>query len=890
MSTKGKTSGLRGPTGRRRFAKLALATPAMVAASGSTATAAMAQPAVVIPPVGAEELTSACAFCIVGCGYRIYRWPVDEAPGGLSADDNALGVEFPHATPNRPWISPHQHNVVEVNGRLHHVVVLPDWKADVVNPGGDHTLGGVLARRLYSEGDPAKHDRLLRPQLRIGDEHVEITWDDAIELAGRLGRHVVDTHGELAWGMKTYSYQFYENTYAITKLAFSAVGTPCWAPHDQPRSGSSTPGLSAAGVDPFSAGYPDWREADVVFLSGVAVYEARGVLFSNWVSPTPEGDALVDAQGRPSKALVVANPRRDVAAQWAEDNGGIHLQLRPGTDAVLNNAIARVILDRGWYDEEFIAQYTVSDDELALESEGNAMRAAYGATFEQWRAMIEGDERYTLAEAAAITGVPAESIERAAALMAEPRPDESGHVRAPRTSLMLEKGNYWSHNFPNSASLVSLGLLVGAGNRSGRMISRGGGHQRGMMRAAPYPIEKSPETLQGRPAAIDLDQWTREGNLRLAWVIGCTWAGGGTAAAGPLFLRLIELTRETGPQLDEATAFPTGRDGPLDVEAVLDVLRARTDAGGTVLIQQDIYPQSLTHLADLVLPATSWGEGGFTRMQGERRLRYYAQITDAPGQCRADWEIVAAIARRMGYSGFDWPDADALFEEAVGGSSGTQACAALVEHAQSMGVPARQLLAEHGTRGLQCPLHLEDGELRQTPRFHDADVFEETAGERGGFRTSTGKAIFALGRWDDAVERQEQLAPRDGELWVINRRDSRTWSGMIEDRRIRHRMAQGIVNAVEMHPSDAAARGLSHGDRIRVTCASVVSAPVAVDGAFEGVVEISDRVQAGVTCAYFNYFGEVSMAANSVVSNTTDPINGMFSFKLGRGMFERLED
>ncbi|MEM7156113.1 MAG: arsenate reductase (azurin) large subunit [Myxococcota bacterium] len=883
--------------GRRRFGRLALGGAALVPLAKSRSAqaddAVGPSGALFLPPVDAEELTSACAFCIVGCGYRIFRWPVDRASGGPAAEDNALGIDFPTRMPNAPWISPNQHNIVAVDGVPHHVVVLPDWEAEVVNPMGDHNLGGVLARRLYSPDDELKQDRFLRPALRVGEEMVEIDWDDAIEIAARVGRHVIDNHGPLGWGLKTYTYQFYENTYAITKLAFDAVGTPCWAPHDQPRSGSSTPGLSVAGVDAFSAGYEDWREADVVLLSGVAAYEARGVLFSNWILAEPTGEALVDEQGRRVKRLIVVDPRRSVTAEIAEQRGGLHLQVRPGTDTVLNNAIARVILERGWHDAEFIERYVVSAEELEQEREGHDMRTAYGQDFASWREMIEGDDRYTLAEAERITSVPAEKIEQAAAWLAEAGLDSAGEVRRPRASLMLEKGNYWSHNFANSASLVSLGLLVGAGNRPGRVVSRGGGHQRGMMRAASYPSDASPHTLEGRPAGLNLDAWVIEGNLRMAWAIGCTWAGGGTAAAGPLFVRMRQLVRETGPQVDESIARPNGPQGGLDREAVIAALCARADAGGMVLVQQDLYPQSLTDLADLVLPATSWGEGSFTRMQGERRLRHYAQICDAPGQTRDDWSIVASIARRMGYTGFEWGSSNEVFEEASAVSGGTQAYGALVEQAREQGRPAHDVLAEYGTSGLQCPLRLEDGVIQQTPRFHDAEVAEVTAGERGGFKTATGKAIFARGDWDDVVERQDMLAPRDGELWVINRRDSRTWSAMVEDERIAHRRMQMPYNVVELNAQDAAVLGIVSGDRIEVRNSDVVDPDLepmsSAAGSFEAMAEISERLPAGVSCAYFNFLGDVSQAANNVVSNTTDPINGMYSFKLGRGHIAKLE-
>jgi arsenite oxidase large subunit len=76
-----------------------------------------------------------------------------------------------------------------------------------------------------------------------------------------------------------FSYQYYENTYALTKLALAKVRTPVWAPHDKPAAGSDTPGLSDAGIDAFSAAYEDWRDSDVIFVSGATLYETKSILF-----------------------------------------------------------------------------------------------------------------------------------------------------------------------------------------------------------------------------------------------------------------------------------------------------------------------------------------------------------------------------------------------------------------------------------------------------------------------------------------------------------------------------------------------------------------------------------------------------------------------------------
>ncbi len=88
-----------------------------------------------VPPKDAEVLTTACDYCTIACGYKVYRWPVGKE-GGVRAKDNALKTDLPSGGVMVPWASPSQHNVVRHRGRPHHVLVLPDFQATVVNPGG----------------------------------------------------------------------------------------------------------------------------------------------------------------------------------------------------------------------------------------------------------------------------------------------------------------------------------------------------------------------------------------------------------------------------------------------------------------------------------------------------------------------------------------------------------------------------------------------------------------------------------------------------------------------------------------------------------------------------------------------------------------------------------
>ena len=210
--------------------------------------------------------TTACDYCIVGCGYRVFTWPVGKE-GGPRADQNALGIDMPTRA-FQGWVTPNQHNMTLIDGQPHHVVVQPDPNAGVVNRLGNHSIrGGTLALKVYNPDGPTA-DRLKTPLLRVNDKLTPISWDAAFEIMSRVSRHVLDSYGEAAWAMKTYSYQYFENTYAISKLAFRSIVTPAYSPHDKPGPGADTAGLDDSGINPFSASYEDWAAADVIFLSG----------------------------------------------------------------------------------------------------------------------------------------------------------------------------------------------------------------------------------------------------------------------------------------------------------------------------------------------------------------------------------------------------------------------------------------------------------------------------------------------------------------------------------------------------------------------------------------------------------------------------------------------
>lgn len=817
-----------------------------------------------IPPPNAQVFPTACDYCIVGCGYKAYVWPIDEAGGG-KAEQNGFRVNFPVQSATGKWASPNMHNIVRRDGKLHHVVVIPDGET-AVNRAGNHSIrGGNLGQKVFNPTKPTA-DRLQSPLLRVRGMLLPISWDTATSVVAELSKHVIAKHGEAAWALRFYSYQYWENTYALTKLAFGSIGTPNAAEHDKPTAENDATGLDDSGVDGFSASYQDFADTDVIYISGCDPYENQTILFTEWIAP---GHAKI----------VFVNPRKSPTAAYAERTGGLHLQLLPGTDSMLNNAIARVILENGWEDAEWIARKVATREDIAKEKT-SWRRARFGLSFAEYKSWLLGDDAYRIENAAQVTGVSAERIRRAADMLARPR----GKLR-PKASFLLEKGNYWSFNFPNSASLSALGILCGAGGRPGRVMSRAGGHQRGMMKGAGYPLAKSPTVYadakpddpSGGKIPLNTDEWAFKGKTRLTWVIGTTWV---TAMSSGQSLRdkIASLTRNHATQVSS-----------LDRDQAIAELKARVDNGGMFLIQQDIYPNDLTEYADLVLPAATWGEVDFARAQGERRLRIYSKFYDAPGEAKPDWWIIAQVARKMGFSGYDWKDSNDVFEEASAKSHGGQYdYTALVETAKRQGRRAHDLLREMSTTGIQLPARVENGNLVGTTRLHD-DTFpadKEAAKIVKQFNTASGKAILMKGDWNTVKPVRDKFAPKDGEIWVINGRINEIWQTMFDDLRKSYIKRRYPSNFLFINPADATKLGVESGDLVSVENDFVVN-PIGevTKGALSLVAYVTDEVAPGVSYTYSFYPGQNS---NTIVPAVTDPVTGVYNYKIGKGRVRKI--
>jgi arsenite oxidase large subunit len=453
----------------------ALAVPGLLAdaaeAAGEQATMALflGQDELPVPPANATVHTSACQFCNVGCGYKIYTWPVSATP-------QSAGARGPYPKPLLgDWISPAMVTRTVVDGKDSYVVVLPD-KDCVVNRGDHSPRGGTNALTVYTK---RKHpltrptERSLYPLLRSrkGGPLERVTWSQALDRMADEIKKALDNRGPSSIGLWGADHLSPEMNFATTKLFFAEKpkglydkalgpnrGVAVRAIHNRPKWNSEHPiiGDMFGSSSTLLYSYVDFEVADTVLISGANPYVTGTVLYDRMFA-------------KPNKKVVI-DPRKTVPAANAEDLGGVHLQLKPNTDVVLVNSLMNVILAENRHDQAFIDQRTDP------------------ASFQKLRQVVS-QEKYRPENTAVVTGVPAAKVRRAARLLGRPK----------KTSIIFEKGVIWSGTQNNEvmSAYANLALLLGSIGKPGRVFGRQGGHQSAYMYDFDWPHPQADADQRG---------------------------------------------------------------------------------------------------------------------------------------------------------------------------------------------------------------------------------------------------------------------------------------------------------------------------------------------------------------------------------------------------------
>ncbi|WP_062366411.1 nitrate reductase [Variovorax paradoxus] len=598
------------------------------------------------------------------------------------------------------------------------------------------TKGSTL--HLTATATVTRQTRLLQPMRRAerGATPEAIGWNGALDMATDKFAQVIRDHGPDAVGFYVSGQLLTEDYYVFNKLAKGLVGTNNIDTNSRLCMSSAVAGYKQTlGADAPPACYDDLKHAQCLFIVGSNAAWAHPILFRR----------IEDAKAaNPGLKIIVADPRRTDTVEIAD----LFLPIQPGTDVMLFNGMLHLMLWEGWTDNGYIAGHTSGFDALK-------------ATVREC----------TPDKVAQICGISKEDLLAAARLFAT----------SPATlSLYCQGLNQSSSGTAKNAALINLHLATGQIGKPG---------------AGPFSLTGQPNAMGGREvgglanllsAHRDLANPAHRAEVAALWNVPSVPEKPGktavemfqAAADGEIRALWIACTNPAQSMPDQAT------------------VRRALERAEFVVVQEAFSTTATCAFADLLLPATTWGEKEGTVTNSERRISRVRPAVAAPGEARHDWSIAVDFARRLEQrlgatpTLFPYETAESVWNEHRESTRGRDLDITGMSYA---------MLDSAGPQ--QWPL--KEGEATGRARLY----------EDGVFPTPDGRARFVDTVYKPVAEAREARYPFS--LNTGRLRDQ--WHGMSRTGTVGRLFGHVAEPLVQMNAQDMARRQLKDGDLVHLT-------------------------------------------------------------------------
>ena len=477
----------------------------------------------------------------------------------------------------------------------------------VPNKDGGANHGHSCVKGRFAWGYATHKDRITTPMIRksINDPWQEVTMEQAIEYAATEIKRIQKTYGRTSVGGITSSRCTNEETYVVQKLVRAAFGnnnvdTCARVCHSPTGYGlKSTLGESSGTQD-----FDSIRETDVAVIIGANPTDGHPVFASHMKRRLRDG-----------MKLIVIDPREIDILHTIHGNGGIHLQLKPGTNVAMMTSLAHVIVTEGLCQEQYIT------DRCEL------------ASYEMWKQFVSKSENSP--EVLGLeTGVDPKLIRKAARLYAQ-----QGN------SAIYYGLGVTEHSQGTTTVMAIANLAMATGNlgKNGAGVNplRGQNNVQGACDMGSFPHEfpgyrhvsdEATRELFGNHWGVELDN---EPGLRIPNMLDYAISGD---------FKAIYIEGEDIAQSDPNTKHVT---------RALEEMEC--------VIVQDLFLNETAMYAHVFLPGASFLEKSGTFTNAERRISPVRRVM-APKNGYEDWEVTQLLANALGYK-MNYSSASEILDE-----------------------------------------------------------------------------------------------------------------------------------------------------------------------------------------------------------------------------------
>ncbi len=577
---------------------------------------------------------------------------------------------------------------------------------------GKANEGHSCVKGRFAWGYASHRDRQLHPMIResISDEWRTVSWDEAISYAASRFQAIQKEHGVVSIGGITSSRCTNEEVFVVQKMVRASFrnnnvdtcARVCHAPT----------GYGLGQAFGTSAGTQDFRsveQADVIVLIGSNPTDAHPVFASRMKRRLREG-----------ARLIVIDPRRINLVRTPHVEAAYHLQLRPGTNVVVLNALAHVVVTEGLVDTDFVAQRCEIED------------------FERWAAFVAAPENSPEATEES-SGVPAELVRAAARLYAQ----------AGNGAIYYGLGvTEHSQGSTMVTCLANLAMATGNLGREGVGVNplRGQNNVQGSCDMGSFPHEfPGYRHVSGDAVRHQFEQtWGLELSADPGLRIPNMFEGALEGSFKALFVQGEDIA-----QSDPDT---------LHVKAALASLE--------LCVVQDLFLNETAKFAHVFLPGTSFLEKDGTFTNAERRMNRVRPAMP-PKTGKQEWEVVCDLATAMGYP-MHYDDASQIMDEIASTTPSFAGVSfALLDELGSVQWPCNEA-APQGTTTMHVGAFVRGkGRFVETPYV----ATDERTTRRFPLLLTTGR-ILAQYNVGAQTRRTENVAWNDEDVLEINPHDA----------------------------------------------------------------------------------------------------------------------
>ena len=433
--------------------------------------------------------------------------------------------------------------------------------------------------------------RLTQPMIRYqkGGKLEPVSWDEAIRYTAERLSDIKAKYGPRAI-MTTGSSRGTgnETNYVMQKFARGVLNTnnvDCCA---RVCHGPSVAGLQQTlGNGAMSNSISDIENSKCLLIFGYNCADSHPIVARRVIKAKQNG-----------ARVIVCDPRKIETARIADR----HLQINNGCNMALVNAFIYTLLEENLYNSDYVAQYTEGLD-----------------------ALRDTVSEYAPENVEDITGVTAKQIREAMRI----------YAAAPSATVMWGMGvTQFGQAVDVVKGLSTLALLTGNLGREHVGVGpvRGQNNVQGACDMGVIPNQ-----FPGYQDVVDPQ--VREKFAR-------AWGVDPALMDDQVGVRITEV-----PHLaleGKVKAYYIMGEDPLQTEADLGLVRKGFEALDFVVVQ-DIFMTKTAEAADVLLPATSWGEHGGVFTCADRGFQRFEQAIEPQGNVKRDWEIISLIASAMGY-------------------------------------------------------------------------------------------------------------------------------------------------------------------------------------------------------------------------------------------------